>query len=215
MRHVITKKSPNRQYVTLAAAFDFFNRRLFQGALPPLLITLQRHKGARGYYSAGRFQGRASPEDSTDELALNPAEFKGRTDAEILSTLVHEMAHHWQQHEGSPSRNRYHNREWADQMEALGLMPSSTGQPGGKRTGQKVSHYILGGGPFDRACGQLLAGGTRVEWQSLECNHEKPRNSKVKYTCPVCGLNAWAKPDVHLECGECGERLEPEPDGPR
>jgi hypothetical protein len=36
-------------------------------------------------------------------------------------------------------------------MERVGLMPSSTGEPGGKRTGQKVSHYILADGPFARA----------------------------------------------------------------
>jgi hypothetical protein len=215
MRHTITKTSPNRQYVTLAAAFDFFNRRLFEGALPPLLITLQRHKGARGYYSPERFQGRDSADDRTDELALNPAEFKGRTDAEILSVEVHEMAHHWQQHHGKPGRNRYHNKQWAAKMEAVGLMPSSTAQPGGKRTGQKVSHYILVGGPFDLACRELLAGGARVEWQSLECNHTKPRASKLKYTCPVCGLNAWAKPDVFLVCGDCAECMEPEAGGPR
>src|SRR5438552_2985974 len=93
---VMAKGSPNQQYVTLSAAFDFFNRRLFKAALPPVLITLQRHKGARGYYSARRFEGRADRSRRTDEVALNPATFLNRTDAEILSTLVHEMIHHWQ-----------------------------------------------------------------------------------------------------------------------
>jgi hypothetical protein len=27
-----------------------------------------------------------------------------------------------------------------------------------------------------------------------------------------CGLNAWAKPDVSLICGECDEKLEAEPE---
>jgi len=30
---------------------------------------------------------------------------------------------------------------------------------------------------------------------------------KTNYTCLQCGLNAWAKPDVHLICGECQLRL--------
>jgi transcription elongation factor Elf1 len=34
--------------------------------------------------------------------------------------------------------------------------------------------------------------------------------SKTKYTCPGCGLNAWAKPEVNLVCGDCGETMEPE-----
>lgn len=31
--------------------------------------------------------------------------------------------------------------------------------------------------------------------------------SKTRYTCPSCELNAWAKPDVRLICGECDEPL--------
>ena len=25
----------------------------------------------------------------------------------------------------------------------------------------------------------------------------------TKFTCPTCGLNAWAKPDAHFICGKC------------
>jgi hypothetical protein len=32
---------------------------------------------------------------------------------------------------------------------------------------------------------------------------KKKAASKTKYTCPGCGLNAWAKPDVSLRCGAC------------
>src|SRR6266852_1948303 len=116
MRQLINQDSPNRQYVTLATAFDFFNRRLFDGKLPPALITLQRHAGSHGYYSAKRFEGRAEKDRETDEIALNPGTFEGRTDQEILSTLVHELAHHWQAHQGKPSRGRYHNEQWAAKM---------------------------------------------------------------------------------------------------
>jgi hypothetical protein len=216
VRQIIGKASPNRQYITLSAAFDFFNRRLFDFTLPAALITLQRHKGARGYYSARRFEGRADRSRETDEIALNPATFEDRTDAQILSTLVHEMVHHWQDHFGKSSRGRYHNREWADKMETVGLMPSDSGEPGGRRVGQRVTHYILTGGPFDQACQEVLAGGVRVEWQSRETStsgaHVRSNRSKTKYTCPACNLNAWAKPDVHLLCGDCGERMDAQED---
>ena len=33
---------------------------------------------------------------------------------------------------------------------------------------------------------------------------------RTKYTCPNCGLNAWAKADVVLICGACEVALEPE-----
>jgi hypothetical protein len=121
--------------------------------------------------------------------------------------------HHWQQHFGKPSVNRYHNKEWAERMEALGLMPSDTGEPGGKRVGQKVTHYIVAGGAFADSCRELLAGGVKLQWQSRKVDpddRKKKNRSKTKYTCPGCGVNAWGKPGVILLCGECNEELEPE-----
>jgi hypothetical protein len=61
------------------------------------------------------------------------------------------MVHLEQHHFGKASRNGYHNKQWAAWMERIGLMPSNTGEPGGKRTGQRMSHYILPDGAFARA----------------------------------------------------------------
>ena len=66
---------------------------------------------------------------------MNPDHF-GRSDEEILSTLVHEMAHVWQQTHGRPPRRCYHDREWAAKMREIGLQPSTTGQPGGQKRGK-------------------------------------------------------------------------------
>jgi hypothetical protein len=45
--------------------------------------------------------------------------------------------------------------------------------------------------------------------KAAERYRERSRNasthSKTKFTCPVCGLNAWAKPDAALICGNCFE----------
>ncbi len=35
----------------------------------------------------------------------------------------------------------------------------------------------------------------------------KKAASWTKHTCPACGLNAWAKPGIHLICGDCSEPL--------
>jgi hypothetical protein len=99
-------------------------------------------------------------------------------------------------------------------MEALGLMPSHTHEPGGRRVGQKMGHYLIAGGPFARAAAELLKGGACIAWQSREAEAEEGRRrkaaSKTKYTCPACETNAWAKPGVNLICGDCGETMEPE-----
>jgi predicted SprT family Zn-dependent metalloprotease len=80
--------------------------------------------------------------DGRHELALNPDHFICRTDAEICSTLGHEMTHVWQHQFGQPSARGYHNREWAAKMKTMGLQPSNTGAVGGKETGQQMTHYV-------------------------------------------------------------------------
>jgi hypothetical protein len=81
------------EYQAFQEAYDFFNAELFAGALPHVLVTLQRHARAKGYFSPERFSGRLNDKLAVHELALNPDCFTGRTDEEILSTLVHEMGH--------------------------------------------------------------------------------------------------------------------------
>jgi predicted SprT family Zn-dependent metalloprotease len=198
-----------QEYKKLDAAFEFFNMRLFKGELPPCLITLNRHRRFYGYFSGGMFVSRISP-SKVDEIALNPETFEGRTDKEILSTLVHEMVHLQQHHFGKPSRANYHNKQWADWMEEIGLMASKTGEPGGKKTGQGMTHYIIEGGPFECACDIWLKGeDVQIGFNSLKAGSSKSQsNSKVKYSCPACGQNAWAKPGAFLKCGLCDEDME-------
>lgn len=196
------------EYLSLDAAYQFFNSHLFGGILPTCMLTLNRHPNARGYFSANRFNHREQQEQHTDEIALNPDNFLQRTDIEILSTLVHEQVHLWQHHFGKVSANRYHNKEWANKMENIGLMPSATGQPGGKRTGSKVTHYILPNGLFEQVAQQLLSSGFKISWQSPVGLRKEAPQSKVKYSCASCGQNAWAKPEAHLVCGDCEQALE-------
>jgi predicted SprT family Zn-dependent metalloprotease len=192
------------EYQGFQQAYDFFNRALFQGSLPQVLVTLQRHANTRGYFSPERFNGRID-ESAVHELALNPDTFTERTDEMILSTLAHEMAHVWQQTHGKPPRRGYHDRQWAAKMREIGLQPSSTGEPGGMETGQKVSHYIIPGARYAQAYAKLATRGFQLHWQSApERGVDRAKKaSKTKYTCPDCGQNAWAKPDARLICGVC------------
>jgi predicted SprT family Zn-dependent metalloprotease len=198
-----------QEYKKLDAAFEFFNMRLFKGELPPCLITLNRKRNAKGYFFGGMFVSRLASK-KVDEIALNPETFEDRTDKDILSTLAHEMVHLQQHHFGKPSRNAYHNRQWADWMEEIGLMPTDTGKEGGKRTGQRVTHYIIEGGLFDLACDVWLKGeDVQIGFNSLRGGSSKSNsNSKVKYTCPECGQNCWAKPNAILKCGICDDFME-------
>jgi len=193
----------DESYAPLKRAFHFFNDKLFASSLPDCLITLQRGKSYRGYFSPDRFRHRESKR-ATDEIAMNPDCFVGRSEKDILSTLVHEMAHLWQQHFGKPSRTSYHNKEWAAKMDTLGLTPSSTAAPGGKRTGQRVSHFIVDGGPFDKACTEFLeAGAAGIVWCSMPTVSLGKSGKRAKYTCPDCSTHVWGKSGLSITCNAC------------
>lgn len=207
-----TAPVPVASYMTLQDAFDHFNAELFGSQLPACMITLQRKAGTRGYFSPDRMATMAGDDEPIHEIALNPNTFDGMTTTEVLSVLVHEMAHLWQQCHGKPGRNGYHNFEWVRKMEALGLVPFAVDNTAtGRQTGQKVSHRIDPHGRFLAACGKM---GTDVILYRDRFGDTptaaKKRASKTKYTCRECGQNAWAKPDACLICGHCQEEMDPE-----
>ena len=189
----------------LDRAFAHFNLQLWRGDLPDCVITLQRKANSRGYFAPDAFRNRTDAKQHAHEIALNPDAFAGRTDAEILSTLVHEMAHLWQATYGKPGRGAYHNAEWAAEMLRVGLHPVSVTNPA-KMTGDKMTHTIVPGGSFDRACASFLAAeGSLIHWEAggAEAAERKPKSSKVKFTCPGCGVNAWGKESLFILCGAC------------
>jgi hypothetical protein len=114
-------------------------------------------------------------------------------DREIVSTLVHEMVHQWQHHFGKPSRRSYHNKQWAAKVIEFGLIPSHTGKPGGKQTGQSVSHYIEENGLYDTKWQTLAASGFTLNYQDRQaiddagCTHSGPGAappSCIRAHCP-------------------------------
>ncbi len=154
-------------YSELRYAYDYFNTVLFRGVLPPCLITLQRHRHALGFFAGGRFAN--SEHQLADEIALNPSGMSRCSIIQILSVLVHEQCHLWQFHFSEYDGRRgivrpYHDREWGSKMESIGLIPTNTGKPGGKRTGRHVSHYIVSSGRFAVACATLLSSGFSISW---------------------------------------------------
>jgi hypothetical protein len=216
-RTVTTRPITPEVYEALQHAYQFFNSRVWGGILPELLITLQRRRSAAGFFSARRFSERVQDRHLTaptraglaHELALNPEGFVGRSDRDVVSILVHEMVHAWQQEHGAPSRRGYHNRQWAGEMRRVGLYPSSTSAPGGREVGQRVGHYVVEGGLFATLWQELEAGGFALRWESAEPSaalrrvRAAQRASKTRFRCPGCRANAWARPGTSLLCGRC------------
>lgn len=211
-----------RSYAGLTQAYEHFNTALFDGNLPPCLITLQRRGRSYGYFAAGRFVGVDSPGETAaanrnnaiDEIALNPAHFSLRPAADVFATLAHDMTHLWQHHFGKASRPGYHNREWAAKMRGIGFLATD-----GIPTGQKVRYAVEAGGAFERACRAFLANGGALVYQDRvrkgeEADGSSKAGKRTRYTCPCCRLNVWAKPEVMLICGKCRQALEAAPCDP-
>lgn len=157
-----TKPTP-QSYEALQRAYDIFNAELFDGKLDNCLITLQRQPRTYGYISYDRFAGNTN-NNVLHELALNPEYFGVMPLIKVLQIMVHEMVHLWQYQFGKPSQKSYHNKEWADKMESVGLMPSQTGMVGGKRTGQQMDDYPLAGGKFLEVAKKIMADDLTIQW---------------------------------------------------
>jgi len=112
--------------------------------------------------------------------------------------------------------------EWAKKMIAVGLMPSTTGKPGGKIVGQVMSDYPIENGVFLKALDKM-PDRLKLPFISTEAearymvmisgdssptataDPSPPKKNKVKYTCPSCQTNVWGKTDLNLICGDCGD----------
>ncbi len=154
---------PTRQiYDVLIYAFNFFNKKLFADSLPKCIITFHRQRKVMGYAAFDRWTDKSG--DKVNEIAVNPEYFMHYPLIEIFQTICHEMVHIWQICYGTPSRRGYHNKEWAKKMRSIGLIPSSTGQPGGAETGEYMMDYILLEGEFHEACQELAGTGFDFPW---------------------------------------------------
>ncbi len=219
------------QFKTLDDLYRFYNQAIFGGTLSDCIVNMSRHGGAYGFFAANRWRGENEAKKIIHEISINP-DFMNREDIEWHSTLVHEMCHLWQEDFGKPSRGGYHNRQWADKMVQVGLMPTDTGEPGGKQTGQYVTHYIIPDGRFEQVfktlssedlqnlrlrykptLAALSAKPVRIgssggddggEPEAGAGGDDESRSGKrKKYTCG-CGCNVWGKSGLLLKCGLCG-----------
>lgn len=207
---ILNNTSPTTdQFTAYQAAYDYFNSKLFDNKLKRCFLNFSRQANTLGFFSYKRWC-RDDQQEFTHEISLNPDYLLTHPIDDVLSTLVHEMTHQWQFDFGKPSKNGYHNKEWAGMMETIGLMPSNTGQPGGKRTGYKVSDYIVKGGKFESAFQQIPTN-YLIPWKGRDfkkiSTQDKPRKDKLKYSCPGCRLNVWGKSGLNLLCGNCHLQL--------
>jgi len=146
-------------YRELLDAYDFYNEELFEGLLPQCMITLTQTGNYFAFFKANNFISVKEKDKKLHEISMNVYYFALRDLRLTLSTLVHEMVHLMQYEEDTQGRSCYHNKRFAEIMESIGLMTSQTGEEGGNRVGQQMSHYIIDGGTFDKCTKALMQKG--------------------------------------------------------
>lgn len=213
-------------------AFEFFNREMFNGELPATTITLVR-LNALGYFLSNSFCLRVNEEQIVNEIGMNPSGFVGKSDIDILSTLVHEMCHLWDYvTNGNPKSPGYHQKSWAMKMLEVGLKPVSLDQPG-KMYGYKVTHEIMHDGAFLKFARKFLQSkhnkiivqdwyalqakknnGKKADTDEIEIEKDKPvktgpKSNRRKAVCS-CGLT-FSIPrniDVTIKCNVCDKEMQ-------
>ena len=225
-----------KQFQTLDDLYDFYNQALFAGQLPECIVNLSRRPNSYGFFVpklwANLDDGAAHPAAYAHEISLNP-DYLQRPFIEWHSTFVHEMVHLWQQEYGKTSSAAYHNKQWANKMESIGLMPSNTGEPGGTRTGQSMSHYVIAGGRFELVFNSLAPedldylrlkylptaslaptrkkedddeqdGGDGSDGDGNGSGKSKKSRSGIRVKYScACGFNIWARSGLSVKCCAC------------
>lgn len=187
------------QFGRLQAAADLFNRELFAGSLPPVFITMVNKPGCWGFFSPNRYRGRDG--QLLDQIALDATTAIERPLPELLSTLVHEQCHQAIYEQGGRQTIPGHNAAWRGLMLGLGLPPVRIGT-----TWRQATHRIEPSGPFMQVVQAHAAELQELPWQeaSRAATRSKGTGSdRVRFQCPSCGGNAWARPSAELLCGTC------------
>jgi predicted SprT family Zn-dependent metalloprotease len=202
------------QFEALIKAYNYFNLQLFGGILPGCIITFSKKRNSKSFMMPQYWRSSDSAQPTIHQISLT-ATCLNLPPLHAFVRLIHEMVHLWQWEYGTPSRAGYHNKEWANKMQELGLMSSNTGAEGGKSVGQKMKEYIIPNGRYQTAFGKMPKECLLPFIISLSLPITKdtdkikllPRvKSKTKYSCS-CGTNIWGKPNLSVICGKCNEYL--------
>jgi hypothetical protein len=200
-------KATKELYEALNNAYSYFNKGLFKGELPEVVLTLRRARMAKGMAASSIWKkSNGKVNKYFHEISISPYWLLEPL-IKVYSTLVHEQCHIWQFEYGKPGKYGYHNLQWARKMEEVGLTPSTTGKEGGKKTGYSLSHYVTPSGKYEELF-KTLPKKCYLPSVSIEGNYKPDnRRNKVKYHCCNCNYSVWGKQDLSLICGCCKNHL--------
>lgn len=208
--------------ITLEDAFKIFNEELFDGELPPVVITLQSSPRSNGHITTSKVWRAES--ERLYEINIS-AEHLDREMDRVCGTLVHEMCHLYAMVNNladSSQAGRYHNKVFRRIGEEHGLILEyakyigwSVTTPGPRLIEVIRSHGIEKPMDINRDGIQidlagllgLLGGGTGAGGDNGLMVPTKTKSSTRKYQCPCCLNSFRATKDINVMCMDCNEQF--------
>ena len=213
IRDVASTPSPHHIIPAGIVAFlyehvDLMRAELFGGQVPPVVLSFEvTDRRTLGHYHLMR-----TGLGVRWALNLNPVHL-ARPVFEVLSTLLHELAHAWQHEHGTPSKPPHHNREFRDRCEAFGIPTDEGGHDLGVRHGTPFEDYCRRHGitfPLPPGAAEPPGDSPGMPGPSplLPVPPARPKGSKMKkWTCP-CGVNVRvAIAAFDATCNRCGGKF--------
>lgn len=193
-------------------AFDYFNKELFDSKIKRPMLYLTRNSTVIGGYCDYE-KWRDEDGNRIHEIAINANMMSGDDVVLLMRILIHEMIHLLQYQEKTAGRKGYHNQDFADRAKAIGMIPRD--QKTGKEVGQMVDTPLEPGGLASKAIADIPDEAI-FPWMADNTGSAEPQESgggkaappqrsgvRAKFTCALCGLNAWAKAGARLGCVDC------------
>lgn len=189
----------SKQIQYLENIFNYYNEKLFENKLPEVVLSFSRDPKMSGMFLPGKW---GNENKTVHELVINSDFFKP-TEMEFHQMIVHEMCHLFQFEFGTPGKRGYHNLEFQEIMNRVGLQTSDSGTPEGFKTGYKMADYPIESGSFLQAF-QNISNVYPVDFSIEPKTEIKPKTnqgSRTKYSCSCS--NIWGKDNLQVSCNSC------------
>lgn len=172
---------------------------MWEGRLPLPIFNFhpQPPNGHRlGHYLESAWKAGDRRTGNSDEIVFYADLCLERGMGQVLATLVHEMVHLWQHHEGAPSRNNHHNLEWHAEARRVGFRTRKGDYRGHTEPSEEFEAAVkafeprLTGIPFrfNRRSRKSLPTGKLKKWV-CRCGDYAVRVAIARFdaTCNRCG----------------------------